>query len=97
MSRMMLWIQYITDQFAPQTTCVICHAPPVSNILSGHYEQTVRTADNNMTPGETIVCASCHDANSTNHTGGIALGDGSNIVWGKVRLLLFRHHLRYLP
>src|SRR6056300_1211894 len=25
---------------APDTTCVLCHAPSVSNILSGHYGDT---------------------------------------------------------
>ena len=69
---------------ATDTTCVLCHAPPVSNVLSGHYGDTVRTAGNNLSAGATINCYSCHDTDRFNHSGGIALGNGTNTVWGQV-------------
>ena len=59
----------------------------MSNVLSGHYGNTVRTAGNNMAAGATINCYSCHDTDRFNHSGGIALGNGTNIVWGKVATL----------
>ena len=76
-----------SSNLAADTTCVLCHAVPVSNILSGHYGDTVRTAGNNMAAGANINCYSCHDSNQFNHSGGIALGNGSNTVWGKVATL----------
>ncbi|HKJ04630.1 MAG TPA: putative metal-binding motif-containing protein [Geopsychrobacteraceae bacterium] len=62
----------------PDGTCTNCHAALVSNILPGHYGNSVRTAGNNMTVGSTIVCASCHDQNTIEHPG------GAHVVWGKV-------------
>ena len=58
--------------------------------IRNYYGKTVRTADNNMAPGEPVVCGSCHDADSDSHdlniatTEGGPLGNGSNFVWGKV-------------
>jgi protein-arginine kinase activator protein McsA len=63
---------------APDGTCAACHAAPVSNILPGHYGQTVRTAGNNMAAGSTIICNSCHDQVSAEHN------FGANIVMAKV-------------
>ena len=76
-----------SKSMATDTTCAVCHAIPVSNILSGHYGDTVRTAGNNMAAGSDINCYSCHDTNQYNHSGGIALGNGSNTVWGQVATL----------
>ncbi|MFC1843659.1 CxxxxCH/CxxCH domain-containing protein [Thermodesulfobacteriota bacterium] len=68
----------------PDGTCATCHAAPVSNVLSGHYGKTVRTLGNNMAPGSTIECVSCHDADRNNHTGAVDLGNASNHVTNKV-------------
>ena len=70
---------------ATDTTCILCHAPPVSNVLSGHYGDTVRTAGNNLSAGATINCYSCHDTNRFNHSGGIALGNGIEYRLGQSR------------
>jgi len=72
------------SDIATDTTCVLCHAVPVTNLLSGHYSKTVRTAGNNLSAGATIDCYSCHDTDRFNHSGGIALGNGTNTVWGQV-------------
>ena len=72
-----------SSALATDTTCVLCHAVPVANLLSGHYGKTVRTAGNNMSAGATINCYSCHDTDRFNHSGGIALGNGTNTVWGQ--------------
>jgi len=37
-----------------------------------------------MTAGSTIVCGSCHDADSNTHGGGVTLGNGSNLVTNKI-------------
>ncbi len=78
---------------APDTTCAACHNALVTNILSGHYGQTVRTAGNNMAAGETIVCNSCHDQISDEHN------FGDDVVMAKVFAAWnsHSHHLRYLP
>jgi len=68
----------------PDGTCATCHAPQVSNILSGHYGNKVLTAGNNMAAGSTISCTSCHDADSSTHSGGVTLGNGTNFVATKV-------------
>ncbi len=68
----------------PDGTCATCHDAQVSNVLPGHYGDTVRTAGNNMTVPSTIVCTSCHDASSDNHTGAVTLGNGSNLVTNKI-------------
>ena len=68
----------------PDGTCVACHAAQVSNVLPGHYGKTVRTAGNNVAAGSTIVCTSCHDQNANTHSGGFALGNGTNFVMAKV-------------
>ena len=46
---------------ATDSSCAVCHAALASSILSGHYGRTVRTTDNGMVAGSTIVCWSCHD------------------------------------
>ena len=65
----------------------------MSNILSGHYGKTVRTAGNNMAAGATIVCASCHDQVSVEHN------FGANVVMAKGLRCLGKQHpqLRHLP
>ena len=67
---------------APDSSCAACHAGPVSSILSGHYDRTVRTTDNGVAAGTTIDCWSCHD--DGNHSGGFPLGDGNGEVWNEV-------------
>ena len=67
---------------APDSSCAACHAGPVSSILSGHYDRTVRTTDNGVDAGTTIDCWSCHD--DGNHSGGFPLGDGNGEVWNEV-------------
>ena len=71
----------------PDGTCATCHAAQVSNVLSGHYGRTVRTADNNMTVGSTIDCVSCHDQDINTHGGGdagVTNGNGSNFITDKI-------------
>ena len=55
-----LWPGWHVATTPPDGTCVNCHAAQVSNVLLGHYGDTVRTAGNNMSVGDTIVCTSCH-------------------------------------
>jgi len=72
---------------APDGTCVGCHGALVTNILTGHYGRTVQTPDNNMSAGETIVCASCHDQASDEHD------FGANIVMPKIFSALQNNNL----
>ena len=67
---------------ATDSSCVLCHAGPVSSILSGHYGKIVRTTDNFVPAGSTINCWTCHDNN--NHSGGGIFGDGLGDVWNDV-------------
>ncbi|WP_303720470.1 putative metal-binding motif-containing protein, partial [Malonomonas rubra] len=77
------WDGLHTVVTAPDASCATCHNPEVSNVLPGHYGNTVLTDGNNMTAGAIIDCASCHDLNAANHTGG-NLGSATNFVWSKV-------------
>jgi len=75
------YTNYHVSVSAPDGTCVDCHAGQINAILPGHYGQTVRTTGNNMDPGDTIVCSSCHDQNydtSDEHD------FGANIVAAKI-------------
>ncbi len=69
----------------PDTSCAVCHAGSVGNILPGHYGDTVLTAGNNLSAGAVINCTSCHDMDgATYHPAGGALGSATNFVWSKV-------------
>ncbi|MFC1845374.1 MopE-related protein, partial [Thermodesulfobacteriota bacterium] len=72
------FLNYHVSVSAPDGTCVDCHAEQINAVLPGHYGQTVRTLGNNMDPGDTIGCNSCHDQVSDEHD------FGANIVAAKI-------------